>query len=320
MAIQIYLSDYDRFPPAIESNPTALAYMNGSGGPNKGDGGGAGDSGRSRWNGNVHDGKDCGAAGWVNPYLEWPVILDEYIKSRDVWRCPSAKLISGASFIYSDPDWLRELQTHPGQWGSAAGIGPCSQAWPNGWGGTVTDSILQQQDASSNNTQSVSGAFVQNIACNVYNIEGRSTSIINDPSNYVVCGDGGPFTTAMPLGLVAYPDICNLECANCACGGGDPGGGDPCASHHADGSGNLLRDVSSRQPYTRHLGGSNLGYADGHAKWQSAESIIADYASGRLSNIDRWGPPDYWCSSLAEWNSGSGNQPVLCVPDWFPKN
>jgi len=44
-----------------------------------------------------------------NPYLQWPVILDEYIKNRDVWRCPSAKLMAGAGFINPDADWFSYL-------------------------------------------------------------------------------------------------------------------------------------------------------------------------------------------------------------------
>ncbi len=322
LALNMYLTDYDRFPPAIESNSTALAYMNGDGGSERGDGGGVGDPGRDRWNGNVHNGNDCGAAGWVNPYLEWPVILDEYIKNRDIWRCPSAKMISGASFIYGDPNWLRELQTHEGQWGNDAEVGPCSQSWPNGWGGTVTDSIIQQQLAQTD-TSAASGAFVQNIACNVYSVEGQGTQVVNDPASYVICGDGGPFTTAMPLGLAAYPDICALECGNCA-GWADwqncASSAGECIYNYAPIDGSLLRDATARKKYARHMGGSNLGFVDGHAKWQAADSIIADYASGRLGSLDRWGPPDFWCSSLEEWNSGSGGQPVLCVPDWFPKD
>ena len=35
------------------------------------------------------------AATSANPYLRYRVILDEYIKNRDVWHCPSAKVESG---------------------------------------------------------------------------------------------------------------------------------------------------------------------------------------------------------------------------------
>ncbi len=306
MAFQIYLTDFDRFPPSVETNAQVLAYMDTE----------PGDSGRSKWNGNI-DGH-CGVTGQCNPYLPWPVILDEYIKNRDVWNCPSAKLCTGARFILSNPNFLQELQANQGRWGNAVGIGPCDTSFPNGWGGSVTDSIYQGRDAVSNYGRQTEGsAFVQAVAVNGSELSNRKVSSIDDAASQVVCGDGGPYAMTMPLGLTAYPDICNIECANCACGGGDPSSSDPCASAHADGSGRLLRDVSARQPYTRHLGGSNLGFADGHAQWMKAELIVADYASGKLSSLDRWGPPEWWCSSLEEWNSNSGNQPVLCVPYWF---
>ena len=30
-----------------------------------------------------------------------------------------------------------------------------------------------------------------------------------------------------------------------------------------------------RKPFARHLGGNNLGFADGHAKWMAADAMIA---------------------------------------------
>ncbi len=40
-----------------------------------------------------------------NPYLQWHVIFDEYVKNREVYNCPSAKLVGGAGFIYPHQDW-----------------------------------------------------------------------------------------------------------------------------------------------------------------------------------------------------------------------
>src|SRR5574340_977935 len=77
IAFQMYLTDYDAFPPSL----TDGAYNN------------------------VHDlllaanadrGKICQSrAQQSNPYLRWPVILDDYTKNRDVWNCPSAKWMEG---------------------------------------------------------------------------------------------------------------------------------------------------------------------------------------------------------------------------------
>jgi prepilin-type N-terminal cleavage/methylation domain-containing protein len=66
LAFQMYFTDYDRYMPA-EHNAEVLDWF----------------------------GCDS-SAGAANPYLRVPVILEEYIKNRDVWRCPSAKMLSGA--------------------------------------------------------------------------------------------------------------------------------------------------------------------------------------------------------------------------------
>jgi prepilin-type processing-associated H-X9-DG protein len=35
-------------------------------------------------------------------------------------------------------------------------------------------------------------------------------------------------------------------------------------------------DSSFRSKYTRHLGGSNVGFADGHAAWFMADALVND--------------------------------------------
>ncbi|MGD0113634.1 MAG: hypothetical protein ABSD48_17385, partial [Armatimonadota bacterium] len=45
-----------------------------------------------------------------DPYLRWPVILDEYIKNRDVWNCPSSRCTGAFGII--DPlgmDWWKRV-------------------------------------------------------------------------------------------------------------------------------------------------------------------------------------------------------------------
>src|SRR5512137_1515017 len=72
MALQMYLADYDRFPPNNQDR-NMLAMMDQKSGDN-----GCSTYGEHRFNGG-------------NPYLHWPVVLDEYIKNRQVWLCPSAQ-------------------------------------------------------------------------------------------------------------------------------------------------------------------------------------------------------------------------------------
>jgi prepilin-type processing-associated H-X9-DG protein len=47
---------------------------------------------------------------------------------------------------------------------------------------------------------------------------------------------------------------------------------------YAPNNGAFLRDPSLRNPYSRHLGGVNLGFLDGHAAWWHSERLIAEYA------------------------------------------
>jgi len=39
-----------------------------------------------------------------------------------------------------------------------------------------------------------------------------------------------------------------------------------------------MTDPGYRAKYTRHLGGSNIGFADGHAAWWNAEAFVANTA------------------------------------------
>ncbi|MCJ7752195.1 MAG: type II secretion system GspH family protein, partial [Armatimonadetes bacterium] len=70
-----------------------------------------------------------------NPYLRWPVILDEYVKNRDVYRCPSTRLEGGAAWIVPgayEGGWLGYLEVTTGSWGQLGVGGPCNTAWPPG--------------------------------------------------------------------------------------------------------------------------------------------------------------------------------------------
>src|SRR5512139_597689 len=67
LAFQMYLTDYDKFPPT-EHRQEVVDYFD---------------------FGCVAE-KRLAAA---NPYLKYPVILDEYIKNRDVWTCPSTPVL-----------------------------------------------------------------------------------------------------------------------------------------------------------------------------------------------------------------------------------
>jgi len=75
MAIQIYISDFDRFPPS-EQRPEIRNWF------------------FSKWECCCED-----RISGINPYLKWPVVFDEYVKNRDVWRCPNSKYINQWAII-----------------------------------------------------------------------------------------------------------------------------------------------------------------------------------------------------------------------------
>ena len=262
-AVQMYLTDYDRFPPA-EHAADAQAYFSTE--PGKGGGG---------------DHPDCNHMTHANPYLRWPVVFDEYVKNRDVWRCPSAKLEKGVTVVVmAMPNWVQYWKNHEGLWGRSSdcnGGGPCGVAWPTGWGGTITDSIEQGRCSGPD-----SNHFAQSVGTTT--LRDMKTSQLDDPSWTVVCGDTGgqvdlwsPINLAFPEtcaasacgGIPATPGCCAADWANCSWT-------QDCAFIDVNLKNKFWYDANVRKQFTRHLGGSNIGFADGHAAWMSGDAIIAE--------------------------------------------
>jgi prepilin-type processing-associated H-X9-DG protein len=202
-----------------------------------------------------------------NPYLRVLTILDEYVKNREVWRCPSAR--SGAPFYVLNPyggDWWPVARDF---WQSVGCcVLPCSLSFPPGWGGSITDSIAQGSYGSD-----TPGAFEQSV-CTTASRETK-TSQMDDPAKFFVCGDGGAASKgeASGIGDIAWPDICRMGMSNPYCGCyADPDCGvvGICAIDPSEDD----RDPQVRKRYTRHMGGSNVGFADGHAQWFSSEALL----------------------------------------------
>jgi len=238
-AVQIYLTDYDRFP--TKNHDQAEIQML----DDLSSKGGCGQYSTHRLNGS-------------NPFLRWQVVLDEYVKNRQVWQCPSVRTAEYAKWIvpdYTSPWWLYLQQTRS-QWGSGSstcGGGPCCHGWPSGWGGTVTDSMVQ--GAAGENT----GAFSCSVAPNTGSLWDRKTAELDDPSAWVVCGDSQG-------GLQMYTAFTNAYANACCMGLTD--------AHGTDVDKKYDSDPSYRKQYAPHLGGTNMGFADGHASWWDAEAAI----------------------------------------------
>ena len=288
LAIQMYLADNNDVLPPDECRREAIEYFQTVPG---------GHGSRSFDVGDMGD--RCNRDVQANPYLVWPVILDDYIKNRDVWRCPSAKVQNGAAFIMAIglPDYLERWKSTEGMWGKNADdlSGPCSIAWPNGWGGTVTDSIEQRRIAAEGAWQESGDAlkcFVQGIGtCSQY---GLKLVEVEDPVHYYICGDGGVQTAQLTgLEIAAYPDICCLGCS-AICGWADweicTWAEDCGLYNHAPNDGSFLVNPELRKPYARHMGGVNVGFLDGHAAWIHAERLVAMYREGDIEGLDIWGP------------------------------
>ncbi len=266
LAIQMYLADNNDTMPPLEHRTEVFDYFDSA--PGGGPAGGTG-------------GEDCellftGNFEEANPYLRWPVILDEYVKNRDVWRCPSARVEHGATFILPMQDWLGYLQAHQGAWGYDAEVGPCMTAWPPGWGGVVTDSILQQTYGANRADDVQLKAFVQSYAVNGPSYASKGAAglkmvEVQDPVWFVVLADGGANPGLISAALAAYPDICALACPcweadweNC------PWTVD-CGKQLS-----MLINPEELKGRSRHLGGSNLGFLDGHAAWFLSGYILAE--------------------------------------------
>jgi len=256
MGIQMYLADYDRLFPS-EHNQQARQYI------------------IDYCGASCDSAADCRATG-ANPYLRHPVILDEYIKNRDVWRCPSGRYAKSfaINWGYGTGNWLKYLQDTMSSGGCRLSI--CSSPFPTGWGGTVTDSVVQGACSGG------AGAFVQQIAC-PYTLDDMSGSSMNDAAKQVACADAGVIIEQLDrTSWVAYPDTCRIDSVLCnqACGGDwsnctQSQTCSPLAIDHG-GNGKSASDVEIRktQFHSRHLGGSNLGFCDGHAKWMASEDIL----------------------------------------------
>jgi prepilin-type N-terminal cleavage/methylation domain-containing protein/prepilin-type processing-associated H-X9-DG protein len=252
LAVQMYLADNNDTLPPEEHRRDVKQYFHAVAG-----------GGDWAW--------DCPNSTIINPYLRWAVILDEYVKNRDVWQCPSARMYGGAWTIIPGP----------GAWGWDVDICPrYGGGWPVGWGGEVTDSLLQQRYASQ--LAGIRGdaahkAFVQSIGCpeNPMNY-GLKLVRVQDPAWFVIVGDIGTHVLYQTGVEFAYPDMCEMGCLcdqdadrqwnwdNC------PWTQD-CLAPVAD-----KRDPAWRSRQARHLGGVNLGFLDGHASWSNSERMLTE--------------------------------------------
>ncbi len=264
MAIQLYLSDYDRMWP-VEHDAAAVQMWLDFGC----------DFDDSTLNATV-----------ANPYLREPVILDEYIKNRDVWSCPSARFERGTPVITSTlpgrpywQDWLDNADII----GCPPAIDCGSVAFPPGWGGAVTDSLSQRACGGGE------GSFVWSISPNWW-LHDLKMSSVNDVAKFVATGEGTQGTRLEHGNTLAYGDLCGNDEWYESCGDA-PSEDCPwtfdCQFDGEDEHFAFWSDASVRKTYARHLGGVNIGFLDGHASWWSSEAVLAASQGGHGPDPDR---------------------------------
>ncbi len=191
IAVQMYLSDYDRFPPGEHR-----AEVN-------------------DWFTTLNDGECSRNSLMSNPYLRWPVIFDEYTKNRDIWRCPSAHTAGDFQVNPCTPDWFTAAQNDPAPTDCTTALNNGNHFFPPGWGGTITDSFLQTGQCAGGD----SGGFDQSIGTATCALLDAKTSQMNDPAKRVVVADSGVQMDFDRTSWIAYPDMCRLDGAG---GCGDP--------------------------------------------------------------------------------------------------
>jgi prepilin-type processing-associated H-X9-DG protein len=175
-------------------------------------------------------------------------------------------------------------------------LGPvCSHyPFPQGWGGEVTDSLLQGKHADLGDIfmrNRAHKAFVQSIGTAREDIADMKLVSVQDPTYLIVAADTPPAHDWLDIGRIAYANICCATCAGAqwgaGCGNGDGPQADICGAD-PDCFNNLhahrawARDPNLRKGSTRHLGGSNLAFGDGHAAFWSAGALLAAADEGRF--------------------------------------
>jgi prepilin-type N-terminal cleavage/methylation domain-containing protein/prepilin-type processing-associated H-X9-DG protein len=182
---------------------------------------------------------------------------------------PSAKM----------PGFAKNIIPTAGDWFSAWKNGGwycnCGYTWPVGWGGTVTD--CNQNNDWCTMGSADTGAVEIDLATNEGN-RGTKLSAIGDPVKFIVTADA-VHPNAWAIEQVAFADLCRAKWGDNVdgeCGAQWENCSDTvsCGLSLAA-TQRFWTDASYRKQYARHMGGSNLGFLDGHAAWWAADALIA---------------------------------------------
>ncbi len=230
------------------------------------------------WYANVKQGgelTECAAdsATRNNPYLKWQVVLDPYVRNRDVWRCPSARTSQSSSILNpyggnAGGDWWARVMEIVGERGEGcAGVLMCNRPFPPGYGGSVTDSAEQYMCALDG------GGFQYNYG-GLRRNNGVKLAQVENAARWLAIAEVGVADDQWSINQVAYTDVCNLGCSVCDWGPNADWENCPWTQECGAGSRDFGDAAWRQKNLARHLGGVNLAFLDGHARWMNSEAVL----------------------------------------------
>lgn len=294
LAVNMYMGDYGKFPPK-NTDPEDLAIIDDRKGEPE-----------CTWHWN-----------YVNPFLRWAVVLDEYTKNRDVWKCPSAKAPVTEKLIIS-PNYKNTLET-------ASRFYICKPMWPTGWGGDVTDSLLDNPGSVTWATEGPSFGLY----ANEYMLSGVPENANEDTANLIVITEVGNQAVTWGPEQLLFPDLCRMywgkqiffnSCSNREGRSGCTATGthNVCGIKRSEIT-NFYTDPAYMARHSRHLGGVNIGFADGHAQWMNVGQVLARVGTWMEPEPDNklMGLESCWC--LPDMPTRYGSASPLPGTEW-PEN
>jgi prepilin-type processing-associated H-X9-DG protein len=201
-----------------------------------------------------------------NPYLRWPVVLDPYLPDRSVYLCPESRAPRVGYGVQNHPNWITaERVTTKGYPAS-----PCGGVYPPGWGGAITDSATQGRCGDPDRFCATVGGAMRELG-------GERLSSIENPQHHLLWADASRMW--VNLGSILWAEACRADCADLD----DQADWENCPwSQQCGAGGDFATNSEVRSRFTRHDGGSNIAFVDGHVKWMSVDQMIQAYREGQL--------------------------------------
>lgn len=206
----------------------------------------------------------------ANPWLRWPVVLEEYVPDRSVYLCRGVEIPGLGHAVATRPSWIATQPITTKGWPD----GPCGSVWPPGWGGSVTDSAVQGPCLDATRFRCTVGAAIGELG-------GRRLSALAEPRDHVMWADSSRMW--LKLGSVLWANACRVDCADLE----DKADWANCPwSQRCGAAEEFATNPERRAAFARHDGGSNIAFLDGHVEWRSVDQMIDSYRAGKLKGLE----------------------------------